>query len=326
MILKPGRIVRVNEIEILIISDKFDFSTDLVCLELSKGNGKYLRINRDEFSKYEVLFDIDKEFLKILFNGEEYLISEESLRSIYYRAPIYLRDIYKPNISEEDQLFRTQWTAFIRNLIYFDQVKWVNSPTATFEAENKLIQLRNAIRLGFLCPPTKVVNTAKTHIDQEKAYIVKTLDSGVLRIEDKEAFIYSNKIRGSELTRSYLSSAPLILQDYVSPKIDIRVTVIGRKIFSVRILKNGSGIEGDWRMEKNDVQYESFDLPDSVEKKCFELMESLNLNFGAIDLIESDGSFYFLEINPTGEWGWLVDTAKLNIHKEICNFLSGEKE
>jgi glutathione synthase/RimK-type ligase-like ATP-grasp enzyme len=29
------------------------------------------------------------------------------------------------------------------------------------------------------------------------------------------------------------------------------------------------------------------------------------LNFGAIDLIFHNNEYYFIEINPTGEWSWL---------------------
>ena len=45
------------------------------------------------------------------------------------------------------------------------------------------------------------------------------------------------------------------------------------------------------------------------------------LVFGAIDLALQDGKYYFLEINPTGEWGWLVDQAGLPIDEAIAEAL-----
>jgi len=50
-------------------------------------------------------------------------------------------------------------------------------------------------------------------------------------------------------------------------------------------------------------------------------MQKFELTFGGIDLIESCGKFYFIEVNPTGEWGWLVAAAKQNIYEGICDFL-----
>ncbi len=37
-----------------------------------------------------------------------------------------------------------------------------------------------------------------------------------------------------------------------------------------------------------------------------DLMRMLGLAFGAIDLVETADGFLFLEINPTGEWGFLM--------------------
>lgn len=314
----------MNEVNILVVSNTLDFTTDFVCLELHKRNVKYLRINRDEFQKYEVVFDVLRCSMLVKLGGEFYFLDQNTLKSVYYRAPIYLRDIYKPNLPKEEQLFRTQWTAFIRNLSIFQDVIWVNNPEATFKAENKMLQLRVAMNLGMNCPNTIITNSNRVEIDEKKDYIVKSLDTAILRIEDKEAFFYSNHVKGWEIRESTLSLAPIILQDYISPKIDIRVTVIGHSVYSVRILKEGKGIEGDWRTYKSDINFIPFSLPDDVTSNCIKLVKALGLSFGGIDLIESNGKFYFIEINPTGEWAWLVNAADLKIFNGICDYLEGK--
>jgi len=314
----------VNKINILIISNKFDFTTDYVCLELQKRNAKFIRINRDEFNKYKINFDIDLLSMNIVINDDEFYFDNKILKAVYYRAPIYLRDIYKPNLSEEEQLFRTQWTAFIRNLSIYEKVIWVNNPLSTFRAENKMFQLLYAKKIGMLYPKTIVTNNNDAEIEKNKNYIVKSLDTAVLRIDNKEAFIYSNKMKGQEIKRANLSLSPVIIQNYIEPKIDVRVTVIGNKIYAVKILKNGKGIQGDWRKEKNSLSYLPFQLPKGIKNKCIKLIKQLGLSFGAIDLIESNSNFYFIEVNPTGEWAWLVDTAGLNIYEGICDYLEGK--
>ncbi|HUS89128.1 MAG TPA: hypothetical protein VMW91_07130, partial [Desulfosporosinus sp.] len=95
----------MNEVEILVISNTLDFTTDYVCLELHKRNAKYLRINRDTFQKYEIVLDVLKCSMTIALDDERYLLDQNTLRSVYYRAPIYLRDIYKPKLSAEKQLY-----------------------------------------------------------------------------------------------------------------------------------------------------------------------------------------------------------------------------
>ncbi|MNL66725.1 hypothetical protein D3C87_1912350 [compost metagenome] len=49
----------------------------------------------------------------------------------------------------------------------------------------------------------------------------------------------------------------------------------------------------------------------------------LGLKFGAIDLIQDEyDNFYFLEINPNGQWVWIESDTGLTISDSIINFLS----
>ena len=311
----------MNEPEILIISDTLDYTTDYITVEFQKRKQNYLRINRDKFADCSVTFDVDSVNLLIEQVSKEFSITESKLRSIYFRAPIYLRDIYQPDIPEQTQLYRTQWAAFVRDLAIFEKPLWVNNPIATFRAENKLLQLKYAKNVGLQLPRTLVANKCPEIIDNDIDYMIKSLDTAVLRIENKEAFVYSNVVRGSELAHAKLSIAPVIIQDYLYPKTDIRVTVIGDSVFPVKILLNGCGVEGDWRKIKEDIQFVECTLPEETSKACVNLVRSLGLSFGAIDLIESNDEIYFLEINPTGEWGWLVHTTGIPLHETICNLL-----
>ena len=54
-------------------------------------------------------------------------------------------------------------------------------------------------------------------------------------------------------------------------------------------------------------------------------MNRLHLNFGGIDLAYVDGEYYFIEVNPTGEWGWLEVKTGMNISEQIKKLLCGEE-
>jgi len=311
----------VNDVDILIISNTLDLATDYVCVELDRRGAKYLRLNRDLLSIYDVNFDILECSLVVIVDKVKYKIHNDRLKSVYYRAPIYLRDIYRPDISPKEQLSRTQWMAFVRNLSVFDCAKWMNHPLATFRGENKFLQLRIAMKIGMLCPETIATNSKHAVINGDEKYIVKSIDTAVLRMEDKEAFIYSNLVDGSDIISFDNSIAPIFIQSYIQPKIDIRVTVVGNVVYAVRILMNGEGVSGDWRRIKNNIEFVPFLLPENIASNCVNIVNSLGLSFGGIDLIESDGCYFFLEVNPTGEWGWLVNSAGLPIPETLCDFL-----
>ncbi|MFB5284657.1 ATP-grasp domain-containing protein [Peribacillus sp. Hz7] len=315
----------MNFTEILVIASTLDFTSDYVCLELKRRGKNYLRINRDEFDKYEIQFDINRMILNIQIEGINYCLDEQSLKAIYYRAPIYLRDIYQPNIDMEEQLFRTQWTAFIRNLSIFENIIWINNPVSTFKAENKLLQLKYAEKIGLRYPKTTVSNTNEVQLDKDEYYIVKSLDTALLRTDEKEAFVYSSVIKGLEILQANLKISPVVIQEYIFPKIDIRVSVIGDKTYAVKIVQDQKGIDGDWRLQKHNLSYVPILLSTDIEQKCIQLVKNLGLVFGGIDLIESNGEYYFIEVNPTGEWAWLVDAAGLQIYEAIVDYLEGEQ-
>ncbi len=252
-----------------------------------------------------------------------YELSAQCVNSIYFRAPVFLRTTGKA-YSLEEQLKRSQWSAFIRNLIVLDKALWINYPPSVYQAENKLYQLKIAKECGMSVPETYVGNALPDNIIPEKTYIVKSLDTALFYDNGKEMFTYSTMIRGQELLESEIKLAPIILQEYLEHKTDLRVTVVGNQIFPVAIMKHGKAIAGDWRKNsKDDLDYTPVKLPQIVNKQIVELMKKLNLTFGGIDLALVDDTYYFIEINPTGEWGWLASSVKIPIDKAIVNCLAG---
>ena len=165
-------------------------------------------------------------------------------------------------------------------------------------------------------------NILPDSLDDSKNYIIKSIDTALFYSDNEEYFTYSNKVYGKNLKNISIEQAPVFFQEYIEEKVDLRVTVIGNKLFPVSITKNYNKIDGDWRTnKKEDLKYTPVILPTDIEEKLIKLMNILNLGFGGIDLVKTKDDYYFIEVNPTGEWGWLTSTAKLPIDKEIVNFL-----
>ena len=66
-------------------------------------------------------------------------------------------------------------------------------------------------------------------------------------------------------------------------------------------------------------------LPDDISNSIIKLMNTLELMFGGVDLAFSDGQYYFIEVNPTGEWGWLNQYCAIPLEKVIVDELVGEE-
>lgn len=317
----------MNKIDYLIVSSTIDFSTDMVCYRLLEDNEKFYRLNRDEFLKHKIVVDLQNEVMIISIDGEEYEAQFEHLKGIFFRAPVFLRTQSKKELSVQEQLERNQWSSFLRNLIVFKNANWINNPVSTYRAENKIFQLCIAKEYGLAVPVTYISNCTDFNLESDKKYIVKSLDTALFydMENNKEMFTYSNVVSGSELNEYDLTSAPIFIQEFLNPKIDCRVTYVQGKLFPVKILQNGKGMYGDWRIRKEELEYIPFQLPTYVENAIHKLMKKLELNFGGIDLAIVSGEYYFIEVNPTGEWGWLEVKTGTNISKTIKRALAGDR-
>lgn len=311
-----------KRVEFLIISSTIDYSTDYVCVELKKRQKAYLRINRDQFNKYQVHLDVLSKTMLIQIDSNIYEISERYLRAIYFRAPVFIRS--GKTYSVDRQLYRSQWSSFIRNLTIFDHAKWINHPATTYQAESKVYQLVKAVEVGLIVPETKVVNSVPCDLDPKERYAVKALDTALFYNGRQEMFTYTTMLTGAEIAKASLSEAPIILQESIEDKIDLRVTIVGEQVFPAEITKSGKGIDGDWRKTpKENLQYRPAVLPVEIESKLLRYMKLLGLTFGGIDLMYSRGQYYFVEVNPTGEWGWLVETTGFPIYSAIVDVMEG---
>ena len=157
--------------------------------------------------------------------------------------------------------------------------------------------------------------------DVPGSLVIKSLDTVLLRDGDDCLFTYTTLSSGSELTDDAINAVPLLAQRALEEKSDLRVTVVGDDVFAVRILSQGVGITGDWRVvPKANLEYQDIVLDNEIAARCHLLVRRLGLSFAAIDLIETPHGTFFIEVNPTGEWGWL-STAERPIDRAIASWL-----
>lgn len=119
---------------------------------------------------------------------------------------------------------------------------------------------------------------------------------------------------------------PVLAQECIEKQYEIRSFYIKGKFFSMAIFSQAN--------EKTSIDYRNYDfenpnrtvpykLPIYVEEKLMKLMDKLNLNTGSIDLIKSkNGLYYFLEVNPVGQFGMVSIPCNYYIEEHIAELLS----
>ena len=80
----------------------------------------------------------------------------------------------------------------------------------------------------------------------------------------------------------------------------------------------------DWRGLPDDkLTYRDFDLCTEVTEKLLSLLKDFGLHFSTMDLVEdNEGIWYFLDLNPNGQWLWLNKHSKQGIADYFLKFLT----
>lgn len=138
--------------------------------------------------------------------------------------------------------------------------------------------------------------------------------------------IYTHEIEEEDLEKlNLVSNSPTLFQKCISKKIELRITIVGDKIFTASIDSQASEkTRVDWRnYDFQNVSHTTFKLPEKVEGLCFQLIKRLGLVFSAIDMILTpDDRYIFLEINPNGQYLWIELLTGLPISEAIARLLN----
>lgn len=137
--------------------------------------------------------------------------------------------------------------------------------------------------------------------------------------------IPSRKIGKNDFSDYYQNIAycPTQLQEYVEKAFELRVTIIGEKVFAVKIdsqLNEETKI--DWRLHTKMNPHSVFQLPLNIEKFCLDFIQEQGLLYGAMDFIVTPNNEYvFLENNPFGQYLWLEIETGIPLTEEMTNLL-----
>ncbi|EMA14668.1 MvdC/MvdD family ATP grasp protein [Haloarcula marismortui] len=312
---------------ILILSNKYDVSVDFIIKELQDRDYPYLRLNTEDLAELEVTTKLPDFDVIVEKQGKKVNLTEE-VGSVWYRRPgepfEFVDEENKPDLGTIEYV-KEQWSAWLQSLETLPDATWVNFPETNRRMESKIRQLRLADDIGFNTPNTVVTNSSEKVeelFEGRETVISKALSSPLISEKDQDKFVFSTQLDEppSENDDS-VSVCPTIFQEALLPKIDYRVTVIGDTVLPVKIEGEKGDMPVDWRTEKEDVQFIQTDLPRSVEQLCREYVSEAGLLFGAIDLVERDGEFVFLEINPNGEWGWLQKPWDVPVAENLTELL-----
>ena len=326
---------------ILIITETSDNSTDDV-IEWIHAFGKHvIRVNIEDKVRIKLVKYNGKvpAVTFILNNGE--VINSDGITSYWYRRgdiKLLGTENYDANIRNTvlkgivSKNLRNE-VITIRDLLYYIlQNKPVSIGNYFLSGNNKLIHISAARQAGLETPESIVCTEKKGLILFYNRFpsgiITKPISNGIgffpkRNKKDNSVFaIYTSLLTGNDIEKIPTTFFPTLLQEKIDKKFELRIFYLKGRFYPMAIFsQNDDQTKIDFRRynHKYPNRRVPYTLAPSLKKKLKKLMMDINLDTGSIDMIYSaDNKYYFLEVNPVGQFGMVSYPCNYKLEKQIA--------
>lgn len=305
---------------VLVVTSLHDPTADVVISELHDRDVPVVRLDSGDFpASLSVEAEITPQGLQGRLATPSRTADLASVRSLYYRRPT---GFAFPHLSGQDARFAVTQARYGLGgvLASLPGCLYVNHPHRIGDAEFKPSGLAAAVAAGFLVPPTLITSApdaAKAFVKRHGSVVYKPLHNPVYRVDGVSSVVKVAEVATEDIDDSVAGTAHLF-QQRVTKTGDVRVTVIGSKVFCVRIDSDLL----DWRTDYSRLAYTPVAAPPGIEQALHHYMAHFGLVFGAFDFcVGEDGRWWFLECNPSGQWYWLEPETGLPMCAALADLL-----
>lgn len=252
-------------------------------------------------------------------------ISSSSVRGVWWRRPKPMTydeaapTQYKGFVLEEKAHFFEGWLSTLP-----EDVVWVNRPDLERFADNKTMQLRLALELGLTIPKTCISNNPAA----ARRFISALGGNCIMKsYRGSEEFWEPTRLVDQDLMSSldHLPNCPSIFQERIEAYREFRVYVFGEELYAVEFDLTASRYPADVRIDQR-LPRRVGTLPVGLQEVLLKYVHSLGLLYGAMDIrMTSKEEFYFMELNPTGQFLYLDYLFSGGLSKKMAELLMRER-
>lgn len=314
---------------VLILSDQFDAHTDVVISKLSKAGIPYFRFDLDVESLKKGYISFESGMWRIVCPAGT--ICSDEISCVWCRRPFVELTLEEQDCAEIDfKIWKNEWNKTLLGL--YNSLKalpWLNPLRKAYKGENKYYQMELAHKAGLLMPDTLVSNEKRLLQD-----FIKSHHGAILKLMAQEIYtfgendfrgFYTNRVNENSIMNfGEESENPVVLQEYIDKKFEVRYTVVGDSHFACQIdSQRSEQAKYDWR--RYDIPHTPhipIEPPREIKSKVTNMMRMLGLEFGALDFIVTpEDKWIFLEINCMGQWLWIEQLTGLPISDAIVEWI-----
>jgi hypothetical protein len=318
---------------ILVFSYNGDIGTTYVLKWLDYFSVPYNRINLEDedLNNLSLFFSTDGTNLYLkLKNGV--VIDFNNVSYCLYRGGEYN---LKPANTTEDRvldryIIREQKS--VGNFFYdFISTKCLGNLDVSIRPQSKLFHIYCAQKAGLNIPHTLVSSSVFAPFDFKNLgnqIITKSIDETIFDFSDENILydLKTNRIDISDLEGQCFSLS--LFQQSINVDCEIRSFYLDGLFYSIGMKRNALNQNTvDIRDCFGQLECFKLELPDYIKERLRRFMTLIKLNIGSFDIIKStDDNYYFLEVNPTGQYDWVSYFGEFDIAQEIAKYLKNKHE
>lgn len=310
---------------VLIVAQELDRTVDGVVAALAD---RAVPVFRMDCSWFPQRLELNAELVGGQWRGylaaSDRRVDLEDVRAVWYRSPSQFS--FPAGMSEPERMHAEREARIGLGGVLMSLPGQVNHPHRV-AAATKPWQLAVAGKCGLPVPRTRIVNRAEAVQDFVAAapgdVICKLFVNGLTE-QGRSMVGHTHMVSQSDVADLRgISTTAHQLQHFVHKTSDLRVVVIGKDAFGVAIHPLSEAARVDFRSDYRALRHERVEISAALESDIHALMERLGLVFGCIDFsVDFTGSAHFLEVNPTGQFGWLEGTTGVPITDTLADFLA----
>ncbi len=328
----------------------FSYSQDNTTTEVIKwlhhfGRKDVIRVNSNDTEQDQLSLYLSNDDLCFSQNGVRVALKDISivwyrkgrnwLCDQFYPAEIDTYTAFTQYLNHKLKQEETRLAEYLHFLIE-QQVPTLGAPSRL--DLNKLQVLHIARSLGLNVPAFYISNYRdgfRQIAASGRELVTKAISDGLYFFDHAEKelgiFSYTESISQHEINNLPESFSPSLVQERIDKLYELRIFYLDGQCSSMAIFsQNDEETKVDFRKYRDEKpnRFVPYHLPEAVTQKLCSLFEQLQLNTGSADMIvDRENNYYFLEINPVGQFGMVSTPCNYFLEKQIALYLIGhEKE
>ncbi|MGV9993584.1 ATP-grasp ribosomal peptide maturase [Streptomyces sp. NPDC003374] len=307
---------------VLILTGEEDVTADMVVVHLNAASVPVVRLDPADLTAGVALSGeyVHGSFRGHLSSGGR-LVSVNGLRSVWVRRP----GTPAARAAQPSPWLTEEAAQALYGMLRGSGARWMNHPDAAQRARHKPWQLRLAQRSGLPVPATLITTfpqAARDFAERFPDLVVKPV-SGAHPQEPPRAVPTSRVAPDTDFAA--VAYGPTLLQRRIAKRADIRLTAVGDTLLAAR-----KETPPDAHPDEIDVRFASAATPwlpaeiaPRVAAAVRAYLRSAELAYGAFDFAEdADGTWWFLECNQSGQFGFVEVETGQPIARTIAEWLA----